>query len=312
MKQNVPLFVGIDVAKDQLDVAFSSDRKPQRVRNDARHVKRLAEDLVVGQPALILLEATGGLERSLVYALEAAGLPYRVVNPRLVRDFARATGRLVKTDQIDATVLVEYAQKLRPESRTLPDPDRLVLRELVLRRQQLLDILAQEKNRLRTAPKPVIPSIRAMIRVLEKEIQKLEQQTDDFVNQHPLILAQTEVLQSVKGVGPILSRACCGLIPELGRVNRKEIAALIGVAPFNRDSGQFRGRRSCWGGRSEVRHILYMATVIAVRFNPRFKAFYERLRAAGKPFKSAITAAMRKLLITLNAMTRDFYAAQST
>lgn len=311
MEKNTPLFVGVDVAKDQLDIAFSNGAKPQRVGNDAKHLKRLMKDLVAQAPALVLLEATGGWERPLVYALEAAGLPYRVANPRRVRDFARATGRLAKTDQIDAQVLMDYAQKLKPQARTLADPDRRVLRELVLRRQQLLDMKIQEENRLRTAPKPVIPSLRAMIRVLDKQIQKLERQTDDFLDQHPLLLAETELLESVKGVGPILSRTCCGLIPELGRVDHKEIAALIGVAPFNCDSGHFRGKRSCFGGRSEVRPILYMAAIIAVRFNPKFQAFYQRLRQAGKPFKVAIVAAMRKLLVLLNAMMHDFYAAQA-
>ena len=260
---------------------------------------------------LVLLEATGGRERPLVYALEAAGLPYRVVNPRLVRDFARATGRLAKTDQIDAQVLVEFAQKLKPEARTLAAPERLVLRDLVLRRQQLLDMKTQEENRLRTAPKPVTASLRSMIRVLDKEIRKLESQMEDFIDQHPMLITETELLQSVKGVGPVLSRTLCGLVPELGHVNHKQIAALIGVAPFNCDSGHFRGKRSCWGGRAEVRRILYMAATIAVRYNPTFQTFFERLRQAGKPFKVAITAAMRKLLVLLNAMMRDLYAAQT-
>jgi transposase len=271
----------------------------------------LIKELLSLTPALVLLEATGGLERPLVYALEAAGLPYRVANPRLIRDFARATGKLAKTDQIDAHVLVEYAQKIRPEARTLADPERRVLRELVLRRQQLLDMKAQEENRLRTAPKPVAASIRAMIRVLDKEIAKLERQMDHFIDQHPMLIAETELLESVKGVGHVLSRTLCGLVPELGHTNHKEIAALIGLAPFNCDSGHFRGKRSCWGGRADVRRILYMAAIAAARYNPKFKAFYERLRLAGKPFKLAITATMRKLLVLLNAMMRDFYAAQT-
>lgn len=311
MEKSSLLFIGIDVAKDQLDIAFSNGTKPQRVRNDSRHLKRLMEDLLSLSPAFVLLEATGGLERPLVYALEAADLPYRVANPRLIRDFARATGKLAKTDQIDARVLVEYARKIRPEARKLADPERQVLRELVLRRRQLLDMKAQEENRLRTAPKPVAASIRAMIRMLEKEIDKLERQTDHFIDQHPMLIAETELLESVKGVGPVLSRTMCGLLPELGRANHKQIAAIAGVAPFNCDSGHFRGKRSCWGGRADVRRILYMATVIAVRFNPKLKAFYEKLRLAGKPFKTAIVACMRKLLVLLNAMMRDFYAAQA-
>jgi len=311
MEKNTSLFVGVDVAKDQLDIAFSNGVKSRCVPYDAQHLQRLIEELMVLAPALVLLEATGGYEKPLVYALEAAGLPYRVANPRLVRDFARATGKLAKTDQIDAQVLVEYARKLKPEARTLADPARLVLRELVLRRQQLLDMKAQEENRLRTAPKTVAVSIRAIIRVLEKHIHKLEQQMNDFLDQHPMLIAETELLESVKGVGPVLSRTLCGLVPELGHVNHKQIAALIGVAPFNCDSGRFRGKRSCWGGRAEVRRILYMATIIAVRYNPKFTIFYQRLREAGKPFKCAIVAAMRKLIVLLNAMMRDFYATQN-
>jgi transposase len=311
MEKHTPLVVGIDVAKDQLDIAFSNGRKPQRLPYDETHLKTLCRDLIAEAPDLALLEATGGLERPLVYALEAAGLRYRVANPRLVRDFARATGKLAKTDQIDAKVLVDYAQKLKPQARPIADPDRLRLRDLVVRRQQLLDMKVQEENRRSTAPKALAKQIGGVIRFLEKEIKKLEQQMDDFLDQHPLLLAETEVLESVKGVGPVTSRTCCGLIPELGRVNHKEIAALIGVAPFNCDSGHFRGKRSCWGGRAEVRQVLYMATTIAVRYNPKLRTFYQRLQEAGKPFKVAIIAAMRKLLVLLNAMMRDFYAAQA-
>jgi len=311
MVKHLPLFVGVDVAKDQLDIAYSDSTTAQCVPYDTKHLKRLIADLAARAPELVLLEATGGLERTLVYALEAAGLPYRVANPRLVRDFARATGRLAKTDRIDARVLVDYAQKLRPEARLLPEPERRVLREFVLRRQQLLEMKTQEENRLRTAPKPVLPSIRAMLRTLDKEIKKLEQQTDDFLDQHPTLIAETDLLQTVKGVGPVLSRTLCGLLPELGRANAQEIAALVGVAPFNCDSGHFRGKRSCWSGRAPVRRTLYMAATIAVRCNPKLKAFYQRLRDAGKPFKVAITAVMRKLLVILNAMMRDFYAAQA-
>jgi transposase len=311
MEPNTPLYVGVDVAQDQLDIAFSNGAKPQRVPNAAAHLKRWVKTLAPQAPALVLLEATGGLERPLVAALEAAAIPCCVINPRLVRDFARATGRLAKTDRIDAQVLVEYAQKLQPEVRPPADPARLVLRELLLRRQQLLEMKVQEETRLRTAPKPVIPSLRALLRVLEKEIAKLERQMDDFLKQHPPLRAETDLLESVKGVGPVLSRTLCGLVPELGSVDQKEIAALNGVAPFNCDSGHFRGKRVCWGGRSAVRSVLYMAALAAIRYNPRFQTFYQRLRAAGKPFKVAIVAVMRKLLITLNAMMRDFYAAQA-
>jgi transposase len=311
MDKNVPLFVGVDVAKDQLDVAFSSEHKPRRVRNEPKALKQLITDLVALQPALVLLEATGGLERSLVYALEAAALPYRVANPRLVRDFARATGRLAKTDRIDAEVLVDFARKLEPEPRPLPNPDRLQLRDLVVRRQQLLDMKVQEENRLGTAPKSVAKQIGGVIRFLEKEIAKIEQLIEDFLDQHPQLKAETQVLESVKGVGPVTSSTLCGLVPELGYADRKQIAALIGLAPFNCDSGHFRGKRSCWGGRASVRHILYMAALVATRRNPTLRSFYQRLRLAGKPFKVAIAATMRKLLVILNAKMRDFYAAQA-
>jgi transposase len=310
MDKNEPLFVGIDVAKEQLDVAFSSERKPQRVRNEPKALTRLVEDLVALQPVLVLLEATGGLEQPLVYALEAAALPYRVANPRLVRDFARATGKLAKTDRIDAEVLVDFARKLDPEPRPLPDPDRLRLRELVVRRQQLLDMKVQEQNRLGTAPKAVAKQIGGVIRFLEKEIRRIEQQIDDFLDQHPQLRAETQVLESVKGVGPVTSHTLCGLVGELGYADRKQIAALVGVAPFNCDSGHFRGKRSCWGGRAAARHVLYMAALVATRRNPSLSRFYQRLRLAGKPFKVAITATMRKLLVILNAKLRDFYAAQ--
>jgi transposase len=311
MDKNEPLFVGIDVAKEQLDVAFSSGRKPERVRNEPKMLKRLAEDLVELQPALVLMEATGGLERPLAYALEAAGLPYRIANPRLVRDFARATGRLAKTDRIDAKVLGEFARRLEPEPRPLPNPDRLTLRDLVVRRQQLIDMRTQDENRRGTAPKVVGKQIDGVIRYLDKEIKKIEQQIDDFLDQHPQLRAEIEVLESVKGVGPVTSHTLCGLVGELGFADRKQIAALIGVAPFNCDSGHFRGKRSCWGGRAGVRKVLYMAALVASYRNPVLADFYQRLRRQGKPFKVAIAATMRKLLVILNAKMRDHYAAQA-
>lgn len=312
MDQPEPLFVGIDVAKAQLDVAFSSTHKPRRVGNEPKALKRLVEELVALQPALVLLEASGGLERPLVYALEAAALPYRVINPRLVRHLAHATGRRAKTDRIDAEALVDFARKLKPEPRPLPDPDRRQLRELVVRRQQLLDMKFQEQNRRETAPPLVVPQLDRVIDFLDKELAALEQQIDDFLDQHPLLKAQTQLLEGVKGVGPVTSRTLCGLVSELGYADRKQIAALVGVAPFNCDSGQFRGKRSCWGGRASVRHVLYMAALVATQHNPPLRSFYHRLRQAGKPFKVAITAVMRKLLILLNAHMRDFYATQTT
>ncbi len=305
VEQQNELFVGIDVAQDTLDIACSDKRPVAHVRYDQAHVNKLIDQWQTARPTLVLLEATGGLERMMVYALEAAGIPYRVANPRLVRDFARATGHLAKTDRLDAQVLASYAEKLRPEARAIADPARQELRELMLRRRQLLDLKQQEENRLSLASKSVVKSIRVVLKTLEKEIAKIEQQTDDFISGQPMLVAETELLESVKGVGPVLARSLCGLVPELGRLNRKQIAALIGVAPFNRDSGTMQGKRTCWGGRADVRRVLYMATLIAVRHNPKLKEFYQRLRQAGKPFKLALNAAMRKLLITLNAMVRN-------
>jgi len=305
------LFIGIDVAKEHLDLAYSHGPTPQTVPSDNAHLRALIATLRPMAPALVLLEATGGLERELVYALEAAGLPYRVANPRLVRAFARARGILAKTDRIDAQVLCLYAQQLRPEARALAAPERLALRDFVQRRQQLLDMKAQEENRRRRAPKPLAKQIDGVIRFLDKELRKLQQQMDDFLDQHPGLIEEAELLESVKGVGPVLSRTLLALLPELGRLSHKQIAALVGLAPFACDSGHFRGPRCCWGGRAEVRQVLYMAAVVAARYNPKLTLFYQRLRAAGNPFKVAIVAVMRKLLITLNAMLRDFYAAQA-
>lgn len=304
MEQHPELFVGIDVAKDTLDIACSDGRKTLHLAYDERHVRKLIEAWQTEKPTLLLLEATGGYERKLIYALEDAGLPYRIANPRLVRDFAKATGRLAKTDRIDAQVLALFAQTLKPEARQIADPVRRELRDLILRRQQLLDLKTQEENRLRLASKTVAKSIRIVLKTLDKEIAKLEQQTDDFIGGQPMLVAETELLEGVKGVGPVLARSLCGLVPELGQLNRKQIAALIGVAPFNHDSGTTRGRRTCWAGRAHVRGILYMAAMSAVRYNPKLREFYQRLRLAGKPPKVALTAAMRKLLVILNAIIK--------
>jgi transposase len=305
------LFIGIDVARDRLDLAYSQGTAPHTVPYDNAHLAALIATLRPLTPALVLCEATGGLERELVYALEAAGLPYRIANPRLVRNFARACGILAKTDRIDAQVLMQYAQKLRPEARALAAPERLGLRELVQRRQQLREMKAQEENRLRRAPKPLAKQIGGVIHFFDKQLRKLEQQMDDFMNQHPALVEEAELLESVPGVGPVVSCTLLALLPELGHLSHKQIAALAGLAPFACDSGTLKGRRCCWGGRAEVRQVLYMAALVATRCNAKLKLFYQRLRAAGKPFKVAIVAVMRKLLITLNAVMRDFYAAQA-
>jgi transposase len=298
------LFVGIDVSKDHLDVAFSNCPRLEHLPNREKSLQKFAKKLSTQAPTLVVLEATGGLERTLVCALEAETLPFRVANPRQVRDFAKSTGQLAKTDAIDARLLAQFAQTVRPEARALPEPIRRELADRVTRRHQIVQMITIEKNHLARAPKALHPRIQVHLRWLERELKKVHDQIDITLQNHPALLAESDILKTVPGVGPVLSATLVAYVPELGRLNRKEIAALIGVAPFNRDSGQWRGKRICWGGRASVRHVLYMATTTAVRYNPVLKTFFHRLIAAGKPFKVAITAAMHKLLVILNAMVQ--------
>jgi transposase len=287
------VYVGIDVAKDWLDVAQRPGGEAWRVSSDETGVAALVERLKGVRPTLVVLEATGGLQIPAVAALAAAGLRTVVVNPRQVRQFAGATGRLAKTDAI-----------VRPEVRPLPDAATQELSALVARRRQLIEMLTAEKNRLRMATKKVQRNIEAHIRWLEDELLDLDAGLGETIRSSPVWREQDNLLRSVPGVGPVLSSVLLADLPELGKLSRKEIAALVGVAPLNRDSGQFRGRRTIWGGRSQVRAALYMAALVAARFNPAIRAFYQRLGAAGKPKKVALTACMRKLLTILNAMMR--------
>lgn len=297
-------YVGIDVAKDWLDVAQRPGGEAWRVSSDETGIATLIKRLKGLRPALVLLEATGGLEIPAVAALAAAGLDAVVVNPRQVRQFAGATGRLAKTDAIDAQVLAQFGEAVQPEVRPLPDTATQELAALVARRRQLIEMLTAEKNRLRLATKKVRRNIEAHLRWLEGELLDLDDGLGDVIRSSPVWREQDDLLRSVPGVGPVLSSVLLAHLPELGKLSRKEIAALAGVAPLNRDSGQFRGRRTVWGGRSQVRAALYMAALVATRFNPPIRAFYQRLGAAGKPKKVALTACMRKLLTMLNAMAR--------
>jgi transposase len=256
-------------------------------------------------PTLIVVEATGGLERTLVAALVAAGLPVVVINPRLARDFAKATGRLAKTDRIDAQVLAHYGEAIRPSLRPLPDADTQQLRALVDRRRQLMDMMSAEQSRLNTSPARIRDSIEYHLTWLRQQVASLDDDLDGMLKASPLWLERDAILQSTPGVGPILSRTLMSQLPELGNLNRKEIAALVGVAPFNRDSGTWRGRRTIWGGRATVRAVLYMSTLVATRYNPVIREFYESLLAVGKVKKVALIACMRKLLTILNAMIKN-------
>jgi transposase len=244
-------------------------------------------------------------EKALARALIDAGIPVAVINPRQMRDFARSTGKLAKTDSIDAEIIALYAEKIRPEPRGIPDADTEMLDALLTRRQQLIQTMTAEKNRLKQPASPVIHrSVRSVIRLLEKEIEHLGQSINTFLLSCPELRAKAELLQSVSGVGPVLAQTLMAAVPELGKVSKKQIAALVGVAPINRDSGTMRGRRTTWGGRAQVRSILYMATLSAIRRNPQIRAFYRRLVESGKKKMVAVVASMRKLLVILNAILK--------
>lgn len=304
------VFVGIDVAKATLDVALRPSGEHWSLANESAAIATLVTTLQHHVPALITLEATGGFEHAVVAALAAAGLPLVVVNPRQVRDFARATGQLAKTDAIDAHVLALFADRVRPEPRPLPDDATQALDALLTRRRQLLDMLVAEKNRLGFARPLIRRRITQHIRWLERQLDDVDHDLGEMIEASPLWRAKDNLLRSVPGVGPVLSRTLLGGLPELGQLSRKQIAALVGVAPLARDSGTLRGKRLIWGGRAPIRTVLYMSALVAARHNPVIRAFYQHLRAAGKPPKVALTACMRKLLTILNAMLRSNTAWQ--
>ena len=299
-----PVFVGIDVSKASLDVAVHRPATRWTVDYTEAALPPLGARLTALAPALIVLEATGGLEVPLVGALAVAGLPVVVVNPRQVRDFAKATGQLAKTDTLDAAVLAHFAAAVRPPVRPLPDAATQGLAAVVTRRRQLVDMLTAERNRLSCAPPGLRKELQAHLRWLERRIAGLDTDLDQAIRTSPVWRAQEDLLRSAPGVGPIVARTLLAQLPELGTLSPKPLAALVGVAPLNRDSGLFRGRRQVWGGRAAVRAVLYMGTLAAVRFNPVLRAFYQRLRAAGKLPKVALTACMHKLLTILNAMLK--------
>ncbi len=299
--------VGIDVSKDRLDVACLPETvlSSSAFENNASGHHAVVEMLRRLMPRLIVIEATGGYHRLLVAALAAARLPVVVVNPRQVRDFARAMGVLAKTDRIDAVVLARFGQKVDPQVRPLLDEQAAELQDLVARRRQLIELQTAEGNRLQQAATARIrSSIRAVLKTIEHQIQLIDDEIDDRIKGSPIWQHKVDLLTSVPGIGPQTARTLLVGLPELGQVSRQQIAALVGVAPLNRDSGTMRGRRTIWGGRAAVRSALYMAALVASRYNPVLKAYYQRLVAAGKAKKLAIIAVLRKLLVTLNAMLR--------
>jgi transposase len=276
----------------------------ESVSNDEAAIRVLVKRLEEIRPALIVLEATGGIERQLTRALASAELPVVVVNPRQVRDFAKATGQLAKTDSIDAEVLARFGEAVRPALRPLPDEVTLELRALIARRRQITEMMVAERNRLSGASHGVRKRINAHIRWLEAELDRADNDLDQSIRQSPIWRENEDLLRSVPGIGPVISRTLLAELPELGHLNRKQIAALVGIAPLNRDSGTLRGHRTIWGGRASVRAVLYMAALVASRRNAVIRAFYKRLRNAGKAPKVALVACMRKLLTILNAMIK--------
>ena len=309
MMEQKAVYVGIDVAKAWLDVASWPAGESLRVGNDAAGIAQLVERLRASPPRAVVLEASGGLEALVASELHAAGMLVAVVNPRRVREFARALGRLAKTDRLDALVLAQFAQSAHSNGRlqplALPDEAQLELKALVARRRQLIGYLVAETNRRERAPKVVRKSLVQSIRGLKKALAEVEQQLRQVVQSAPAQQAKAKLMTAVPGVGPQLSVTLMAELPELGRLGRREIAALVGVAPHAHESGQFKGRRMIWGGRARVRTMLYMAALSAVRHNPVLRACYQGLLDRGKAKKLALVASMRKLLVILNAMLRD-------
>jgi len=301
-------FIGLDVSKDQLDIGQWPEQRTWQVPHTAAGIADLTEQLSALAPACIVLEASGGYEQEAAATLASAGLPVVVVNPRQVRDFAKAIGQLAKTDRLDALVLARFAAAVRPEIRPLPDAAAEELRTLLVRRSQVVQMLTAEKNRLRTAGHAVRSSLQAHIAWLDGQREELDTELRRRLQESPVWREKEELLRSVKGIGPVASLTLLAALPELGRLSHKEIAALAGLAPLARDSGTLRGKRTIWGGRARVRQALYMAAVSAAQHNHSIRAFYERLVAAGKPKKVALTACMHKLLVICNAILRSHKA----
>jgi transposase len=300
------VFVGIDVAKAQLDVHVRPTGAIFAVGRDADGLAALVERVTELAPRLIVLEATGGFEATVAAALGVAGLPLVVVNPRQIRDFARATGRLAKTDRLDAEAIARFAEAVQPEPRPLLDEAAAGLTELVARRRQIVEMIGSESQRRRQLRDPrLVRRVEAHLDWLHEELAGIETDLGDTVRASPVWRASEDLLLSVPGIGKTSARLLIAELPELGHLDRRQIASLVGVAPINRDSGTFRGRRMIMGGRADVRKALYMPTLTAIRYNPTLKALYQRLTGRGKPAKVALTAAMRKLLTILNAILRS-------
>ena len=308
------VYVGIDMAQDKFDGAVHGTQEKWTASNDGAGIAETVQRLTVLHPTLVVMEATGGLERSLVRALDAVAIPTEVVNPSKIRAFAKAIGQLAKTDALDAQVIAHYAAVIQPAPRPRPTVAAEELKALIKRRQQMVEMITAEKNRLSRALPAVRSHIQQHIAWLQEERDGLDHELDTLLKTDAHWKARERQLRTVKGVGPVIARTLIADLPELGQLNRKKIATLVGLAPLNRDSGTHRGIRTVWGGRAVVRAALYMGTLSATRYNPVIKAFYDRLLKLGKCKKAALTACAHKLLIILNAMVRDgtFWQAAAT
>ena len=302
--ENEQAYIGIDVSKNSLDLAVHGRHEVRRFANTAAGIAKTVRHAKESSPVLVVIEATGGYEMELAAAMAEDGIPTAIVNPRQVRDYARSTGKLAKTDAIDARILADFGASVHPEPRLLADSQTMELRDILARRGQISEMITAEKNRLQRSRGLLRDQIREHIVWLQKALSDMDSELKHFIEDSPLWREKDNLLKTVPGIGPVLSSTLVADLPELGTLDRKQIAALVGVAPFNRDSGKMRGKRACWGGRANVRATLYMATLVATRHNPVIQAFYQRLCAAGKAKKAAITACMRKLLTIVNAMIR--------
>ncbi len=305
METNTGSFIGIDVSKRSLDVSLGKEGEHFTVGNDEEGIARLVERLKGVEVALIVLESTGGLERRVLVALYAEQLPVALVNPGRVREFAKSTGRLAKTDKLDARILAHFAEAVRPPVVILPSEEEQELSALMTRRRQVLEMLTSEKNHLSSAPLSVRPFVERNLASLQQQLDELNQRINEFIDHNPTFHQKEDILRSAPGVGQITAAILLSDLPEIGHFNRKKIAALVGVAPFNDDSGRRSGKRRIKGGRESVRHVLYMATLASTRFNSVIRPFYQHLLQLGKTHKVALVACMRKFLTMLNAMIRD-------
>jgi transposase len=299
------LWVGIDVSKAFLDVHVHPSGRRTRIKHTPTGIRQMIESFKTMKPSLIVMEATGWGELYGARMLQEAGLPVVIVNPRHVRNFARATGRLAKTDSLDAEILALFAEAMHPQPKPLPDPTHQAFQALSARRREVIEMLGMERNRLAHAAGEIRRDIQQHIRWLEKRLEAIDDELAGFIETDPVHREKNKLLRTVPGVGPVCAATLLAELPELGRLNRRKIAALVGVAPLNRDSGLRKGKRRVWGGRAEVRSMLYMGALVASRRNPVIKAFYEHLRQAGKPAKVALVACMRKLLCILNCMIKQ-------